>query len=115
LQATSSTLEFALTGRLLKAPWAAEQNYREFDLRLSDSLYSDRTRVCLQQDAVEDYELDKDAVKIQSMNSTVPQLWTVSAGAELAVKALPETTNSTFISIKVPSKGRYKLTLLNAN
>lgn len=113
LQAGSSSLTFATVGRALKAPVATQSTVREFDLRLTNGTYTDRARIRLNDEANATYELDKDAIKMLSMNDAVPQLWTVAISVDLAVNSLPADTKECPVALKIPAQGSYTVSLVD--
>lgn len=111
LQAQQTNLDFGSSGRLLKAPMA--NYFDEISLSVSNSNYEDKTRVRLQEEAQADYELGKDAVKMMSLNSLVPQIYTNTNGYEYAVNSLPDSTTGFDLKLKIGEVGDYTITLDN--
>ena len=106
-------VSFSSLGRAMKIGAVQKNIFDEVNLTLSNKTYSDNTRIRLQEDATVGYDLGKDAVKMLSPVSTVPQLYSISNGISLSVNALPATVNSINMITKIGENGEYTLRLNN--
>ena len=114
IQASSTSLNFATTGRVLKAPAPTnEENTSEIVLALSNGSYTDQTAIRFQEDATEAYDLNKDAAKFLSMNISVPQLWSKAQTFDVAINALPKTVTEITLGLRLGLAGEYSLQLTN--
>ena len=85
---------------------------RLIDLTLSAGEASDRTRVVLNSEATEDYDLSCDASKFMSMDVTVPQLYTIGAdGTTYAINERPLSDGRVRLGLYLPQDGAYTLSL----
>jgi len=116
VQSTNIAMNFAAEGRALRAPSAKQTSeYDEIALQIKNNNYSDLTRIRLWNNAIENYEMDKDAVKMFSQNNAVPQLWSKSQVYNLSVNSLPRTTKEIWLNTKTGTSGNYSIELTNAN
>jgi len=112
MQASATNLSFANAGRTLKAPSAFEMpTYSKIDMAITNGTYTDNTQIRLMADAQSTYEINKDAAKMLSMNSAVPQLWTKAETFDVAINALPENTKEVKLSMRLGSTGSYTIRL----
>lgn len=110
MQAVATNLTFANAGRALKAPKAvAAPEYSKIDLSITNGIYTDNAQIRLLTGAQNTYEIDKDAAKMLSMNSAVPQLWTKAETFDVAINTLPENTQEVKMGIRLGSSGSYTI------
>jgi len=115
MQASATTLNFAAVGRALKVPVITNETaYDEIDLQISNTTFSDRTRIRIANNAQTGYTINEDAVKMLSPNSAVPQLWSKSDVYDLAINALPIATSEIQLNYRTGSSGTYSIRLQNA-
>ncbi|MFZ4583081.1 MAG: hypothetical protein ACOYM7_10570, partial [Paludibacter sp.] len=115
MQASNANLTFANAGRALKAPSAVNMpEYSQIDLNISNGTFSDKAQIRFMQGALNDYELNIDAAKILSLNSSVPQLWSKAQTFDVAINALPETTTEVALGMRIGIAGNYIIKLNNA-
>jgi len=81
------------------------------DLTLSDGSHSDRTRMVVNPQAASAYEIGTDAVKFRSNDSSVPQLFSLEEGIEMAINERPLTGGSFRLAFSAPSQGTYTIAL----
>ena len=82
------------------------------NLSLSDSEFTDKTRVVLNEEASMDYELDYDASKFMSMRPEVPQLYSLGInGTRYAVNERPMNDGTVKLGLYIPTDGNYTLTM----
>ena len=110
VQASDPALTFNTAGRVLKAPSSSKSSYDEIQLSLSNAGFSDITSIRLSDDGNLDYELDKDAAKILSLNDSTPQIWTNGQNCDLAINSLPTTIHEVALNTKT-IKGTYSIAL----
>jgi hypothetical protein len=87
-------------------------NANEFSLKFSNGANWDDAKISFDAGAL-NIKDRKDALKMFSMNSSVPQIYTtISTGQKFAVNALPTITTSTAVpvGILVPANGNYSIT-----
>lgn len=78
------------------------------DLTVSRDSLTDRTRVVLNEQATLGYELTRDASKFMSMDTRVPQLYTVDAdGTQYAINERPVADGTALVGFYAPTKGTY--------
>lgn len=80
------------------------------DLQLNNGETSDKTRFVLNAQASMDYEVERDASKFFSMNATVPQIYTIENGTQLAINERPLGDGIVKIGMKIASDGNYTIT-----
>ena len=82
------------------------------DLTVSLDSLTDRTRVVLNEQATLGYELTRDASKFMSMDTSVPQLYTVDAdGTQYAINERPVADGTALVGFYAPTKGTYTFSL----
>ena len=113
VQASAPTLTFSATGRVLKAPAAETTRYDELELTLSNEKYSDLTSIRLSENGNAEFEPDKDAVKLLSINDSTPQLWSNGNNCDLAINSLPSNTEEVVLNTKTLKNGEYKISMSN--
>ena len=79
------------------------------DVELSDGTLTDNTRFVLNSKAQMAYELDCDASKFMSMDASVPQIYTIEQGEQMAINERPMSDGIVRIGFKVAVAGRYTL------
>lgn len=79
------------------------------DLQLSSSETSDKTRFVLNAQASMDYEVNCDASKFFSMDASVPQIYTIENGTQLAINERPLGNGTVQLGIKVAADGTYTI------
>ena len=110
--AATDVVDYAAAGKTLKKV-AAESTFEEIPLTVSNDTYTDKTRVRLQAGSTSDYELGKDAVKMMSLKSVVPQIYTVTGGNDYSVNSLPSTTSTVNLVVTTGAAGTYTVSLPN--
>ena len=82
------------------------------NLSLSDSEFTDKTRVVFNDEASMDYELECDASKFMSMRPEVPQLYSLGInGTKYAVNERPMNDGTVKLGLYIPTDGNYTLTM----
>lgn len=113
----SSTLNFASAGKLLKSPSLIETpDYQIIKLGISgvNSLtVQDALRFRIGQQFSDNYVLGEDAVKMASLDTFVPQIYTNFAGIDLSVNSISDIRSELKIVLYIPEDGNYKLNLLS--
>jgi hypothetical protein len=109
-----NVVSFASNGRILKST-STIKDYAEIGLTLSNDKYSDKTRIRLQDEALESYELGKDAIKIFSQKTNIPQIYSKTNGYDLSVNALPLNTLKVNLGMKLNEGERYDIRLSDKN
>jgi len=128
-----SSISFPIDGRQLtdviesqNAARAAAQSERKLiDVVLSSALpplspsdssplagapMSDKTRFVLNPQASMDYEISCDASKFFSMDGSVPQIYTVENGTQMAINERPLGNGTVQIGFRVAQDGQYTIT-----
>lgn len=72
---------------------------------------TDRTRVVLNDAASIQYEMDKDASKFISAETSVPQIYTVSDGVDYAINERPVADGIARLAFRAATDGRYAIAL----
>ncbi|MBQ9357446.1 MAG: leucine-rich repeat protein [Prevotella sp.] len=113
-----STISFPIDGRQLtdviesqnaaRAQQPAERKL--IDIELSNGELSDKTRFVLNPQAAMGYELSCDASKFMSMDASVPQIYTIENGTQLAINERPLGEGMVQIGFKVAQDGTYTIT-----
>lgn len=114
-QAKGSNFSFVNTGRRLNAPGQNTATaYDDLHFALSNEKYRDVTRIRYHAEASNDLDIDKDAIKILSFNQEVPQLFSTVGNRSFAVNTTNNDQKDFDLSVHIPAKGNYKLTLENS-
>ncbi len=108
--AATDVVEYAAAGKTLKKV-AAGSTFEEIPLTVSNDTYTDKTRIRLQAGSTTDYELGNDAIKMMSLKSVVPQIYTVTGGTNYSVNSLPSTTNTVNLVVTTGVAGTYTISL----
>lgn len=81
------------------------------NLTVSQGDNEDRTRVVINEQAEQDYELNCDAAKFMSTSSGVPQLWTIEADGDYAINERPMGEGTVAVGFRAGTGGTHTLTL----
>lgn len=93
MQAGASTVNFAESGKVFKAPAHKEEDKPlRIILELSGNQYADKTEIRFAESASTAYVINEDAVKFLSFNPEVPQLWSNYTTIDYAVQQRPLTS-----------------------
>ena len=79
------------------------------DIELTNGEMADKTRFVLNANAKMDYEMSCDASKFFSMNTSVPQIYTVQNGVQMAINERPAGDGIIQIGVKIPTNGTYTI------
>lgn len=79
------------------------------DIELSDGERTDKTRFVLNANAKMDYETSCDASKFFSMNASVPQIYTIQNGIQMAINERPAGDGIIQIGVLIPASGTYTI------
>lgn len=83
------------------------------NLSLSDGNNADQTRIVLNDNATLQYEMDKDASKFMSTDTTVPQLFTTAEGVDYAINERPFADGKVNLCAYIGTEGIYTIALAN--
>lgn len=83
------------------------------NLNLSDGNHSDRTRIVLNDKALLQYEMDKDASKFMSTEPNVPQIYTSANGVDYAINERPFADGTVNVCASIGTEGTYTIALAN--
>ena len=87
-------------------------NRRLVNLSLTDRTFTDKTRIVLNEEAREDYELDCDAGKFMSLRPEVPQLYSIGRdGTHYAINERPLSDGKVSLGIYIPEDGEYTISV----
>lgn len=111
---TDNAMDFGSAGRVLKAPAMSQVVMDELFLELKNDQYSDVSRIRLSEEGTNEYQVGKDAVKMLSPVSAVPQLYSVTDGNAYSVNTLPYNTNTINFKTRIGVAGKYNIQLTNA-
>lgn len=81
------------------------------NITLTDGEHTDRTRVVLNNKALMDYEIDKDATKFMSNDAFVPQIYTTMKGVNYAINERPMSDGVVFLNLYIGKDGNYTISL----
>lgn len=95
----------------LRSTSATSPNRTIVNLSLSDGNSTDRTRIVLNNHAMLQYEMDKDASKFMSTDATVPQIYTSSEGVNYAINERPCSDGIVNLGVYAGSEGLYTIAL----
>ncbi len=100
-----------------RAQAAAHSARRLFNLALSNEAgLTDETRVVVNPDALTAYEIERDASKFMSVNTAVPQLFTVDTdGTRYAINERPQADGNIALGYLAPTDGFYTISALKAD
>ena len=86
------------------------------NLTLTDNQFTDKTRVVINEEAEEDYELECDAAKFMSMRTEVPQLYSLGTdGTQYAINERPQADGKVRLGVYIPADGEYTLNLTRSD
>lgn len=80
------------------------------DVVLSYGEMSDKTRFVMNPSASMDYELTRDASKFFSMDSDVPQIYTIENGTQMAINERPLGDGTVKLGLRLAQDGQYTIT-----
>jgi hypothetical protein len=114
-----ATVEYASQGRTLRS--VSAPSFEQITLVVQDNIeatYTDNTRIRVEEGRTVNYELGKDAVKMLSMNTQVPQIYTRTKGTDnvtysYAVNSLPTSTTIVDLVVTTGKAGSYTVSLEN--
>ncbi len=112
-----NSISFPIDGRQLTSEIESQSGARLstpserklIDVELSDGNMSDKTRFVLNPQASLDYELSCDASKFFSLDTNVPQIYTIEAGTQLAINERPVADGTVQLGIRVAQGGTYTI------
>ena len=81
-----------------------------FNFTLSNVAYTDRARLVLNSQALAGYEISRDAAKMMSSNSAVPQLYLSNGGIRYSIDERPEQNTYT-MGTYIGTSGQYTIHL----
>ena len=79
------------------------------DVELSDGELTDKTRFVMNPAASMEYELSCDASKFLSMDSSVPQIYTIENGEQLAINERPLDKGSVQLGLRLAEGGTFTI------
>lgn len=79
------------------------------DIELTAGEQSDKTRFVLNPQAKKDYETSRDASKFFSMDGSMPQIYTIENGTQMAINERPAGDGIVKIGLLIPTNGNYTL------
>lgn len=85
------------------------------NLVISDGEMSDRTRLVYNELASVDFESTCDAGKVMSMDTDVPQIYTIEADGEFAINERPLGDGIAMIGFYAPTTGEYTISMQNSD
>lgn len=99
----------------LRAKAQSGNNRSILNFILADDGYSDRARLVLNEAAAYGYEIERDASKFMSSNSSVPQIYIIDNGIHYAIDERPIGTGEYSLGVRIGKEGTYKILLGAAN
>ena len=118
-----SSLDFPLEGRshsqsgnsyarqiqLNRAKAAGNRQVLNILLENSQTGFTDRTRIVINEDAKPDYEISRDAAKFFASDNSLQQIYTIADGTTYAINERPTGDGTAIIGMKIAESGEYTL------
>ena len=112
-----NSISFPIDGRQLTdviesqnaARVATPSERKLIDVELSDGEMKDKTRFVMNPEAEKCYELSRDASKFFSMDASVPQIYTIECGAQMAINERPLGEGTVQVGFRVAQSGEYTI------
>ena len=118
-----SCLDFPLEGRshsqngnsyarqiqLNRAKAAGNRQVLNILLESSQTDFTDRTRIVINEDAKPDYEISRDAAKFFASDNSLQQIYTIADGTTYAINERPKGDGVASIGLKIAESGEYTL------
>jgi len=104
---TARTIE---TPTLVYSPNVADRIIA--NISISDGIYTDRTRIVLNENALMDYEMDKDASKFKSSDLSIAQIFTSANGIDYSINERPVSDGTVDLDLHIGQDGSYTISLL---
>ena len=118
-----SSLDFPLEGRshsqngnsyarqiqLNRAKAAGNRQVLNILLESSQTDFTDRTRIVINEDAKPDYEISRDAAKFFASDNSLQQIYTIADGTTYAINERPKGDGVASIGLKIAESGEYTL------
>ena len=79
------------------------------NVTITDGTSSDRTRIVLNENAIMQYEMDRDACKFMSTDESVPQIYSTSAGTNYAINERPMGDGFVELCTRISLDGTYTI------
>ena len=112
-----SSISFPIDGRQLTSVIESQSGVRAdapaerrlIDIELTNGEMTDKTRFVLNPKAKIDYETSCDASKFMSMDTGVPQIYTIENGVQMAINERPEGDGVVQLGMMIPASGTYTI------
>lgn len=115
-----SSISFPIEGRQLTSViesqsgarqpgWTPADERRLMDIELSNGEQGDKTRLVVNPQARMDYETTCDASKFLSLDASVPQIYTIQDGEQMAINERPAGNGMIKLGVILPSDGTYTI------
>ena len=115
-----NSISFPIDGRQLTSVIESQNGARPFgelqassrkliDIELTDGEMADKTRFVLNPQAKIDYETTCDASKFFSMDNSVPQIYTIQNGVQMAINERPAGDGIVKLGMTIPADGTYTI------
>lgn len=115
-----SSISFPIDGRQLTSViesqsgarqpgWTPADERRLMDIELSNGEQGDKTRLVVNPQAKMDYETTCDASKFLSLDTSVPQIYTIQDGEQMAINERPAGNGMIKLGVILPSDGTYTI------
>lgn len=118
-----SSLDFPLEGRSHSSSGNSYARQRQFKkakamenrevlnivLESSQTDFTDRTRIVINESAKPDYEISRDATKFFDSGSNLQQIYTIADGTTYAINERPTGDGTAIIGMKIVESGEYTL------
>lgn len=112
MQSGSEQLQFYNSGKTLKMPFKSRPiEDEELSLSIVSDQGEDKMKIRFNDLASVKYDIDYDAIKMESTGSKVPQIWSDYNNCNYSVLALPVKETNISVAVKVNEPGYYKLRL----
>lgn len=93
------------------APRANATDRRLFNFYLDGAEKSDRTRIVLNENAMQGYDATCDASKFMSLDETAPQLFSHEGDVRMAINERPASEDTALLGAVIPADGQYTLSV----
>ena len=93
----------------VKAQQAATGSRKVVDIVLTDGQQNDRTRIVVNPQATDGYDLSRDAAKMMSTEEGVPQIYSMRDDIQYAINEGPQTEGSVELGLVLPTTGKFTL------
>jgi len=106
---SSSGNSYARQIQLNRAKAAGNRQVLNILLESSQTDFTDRTRIVINEEAKPDYEISRDATKFFASDNSLQQIYTIADGTTYAINERPKCDGVANIGLKIAESGEYTL------